>query len=62
MPYAETSAAPMICGMAPELYVNVPKDVIEAVLRKHGGPAYNSGHLPVMVQALTGAAAAMASI
>ena len=63
LPYTD-SGTPTICGMAPTMYVNVPKQTIDAIIHKHGGLTIDSGPLPPMVQAgqcETGAAAAIAA-
>ena len=51
LPYTDnnTDRTPVICGTAPTLYVNVPPEVIIAVIRKHGGLRYDSGPLVPMV-------------
>ena len=36
-----TDHTPVICGMAPTLYVNVPPSTIRAVIQKHGGMTAN---------------------
>ena len=62
IPYTDPGT-PTICGMAPTMYVNVPKQTIDAIVHKHGGLTIDSGPLPPMVQAGqcgTGAAAATA--
>ena len=52
LPYADnnTDETPVICGMAPTLYVNVPPSTIRAVIAKHGGMTVDSGRLPRMVE------------
>ena len=44
-----TDRTPVVCGMPPELYVNVPQHVISAIIRKHAGMRYDSDQLPPMV-------------
>ena len=50
LPYTDnnTDRTPAICGAAPTLYVNVPPQVIHAVIQKHAGLASDSGQLPPM--------------
>ena len=51
-PYTDndTDRTPVICGTAPDLYVNVPPHVVRAVIDKHAGLASNSGKLPPMIE------------
>ena len=53
LPYTDnnTDRTPVICGMAPTLYVNVPARVVREVIDKHGGMAEHSGRLPRMTEA-----------
>ena len=52
LPFTDKNAdrTPIICGMAPTLYVNVPPSTIRAVIEKHGGMTVDSGRLPRMVE------------
>lgn len=45
-----TDRTPVICGVTPTLYVNVPPSAIRAVIQKHGGMTADSGNLPPMVE------------
>ena len=49
LPYTDSST-PVICGITPTMYVNVPANVIREMINKHGGMARRSGHLPRMVE------------
>ena len=49
IPYRDKSEL-MIAGERPKLYVNVPAQVVRAVIAKHAGMATRSGHLPRMVE------------
>ena len=49
LPFTDSNT-PVICGITPTMYVNVPASVIRAVINKHGGMARRSGHLPRMVE------------
>ena len=45
-----TERTPVICGMAPTLYVNVPPITIRAIIQKHGGMTADRDKLPPMVE------------
>ena len=51
IPYRDRSE-PVICGMRPTLYVNVPAGVVRAVVDKHGGMirGRGGGRLPRLVE------------
>ena len=49
IPYRDRSE-PDICGMRPELYINVPAKTVRDVIAKHAGMARHSGHLPRMIE------------
>ena len=43
-----TERTPVMCGLTPTLYVNVPPSTIRAIIQKHGGMTADSGKLPQM--------------